>query len=63
MLSLVIKLSKDKVSNLRMLSAVVLRKMAKILKKKESISECKAALEDLKKDKDSDVVSAAVSVE
>jgi hypothetical protein len=35
--------------------------MIKVLKKKESINECKAAIDDLKKDKDSDVVAAANS--
>ena len=56
-----LKLSEDKVSNLRMISAVVLKKMIKILKKKESIAECKAAIENLKKDRDSDVVTAVCS--
>jgi hypothetical protein len=56
---LVIKLAKDKVSNLRAICAVVLKKMIKVLKKKESIAECKATIEDLKKDRDSDVVAAA----
>ena len=41
-----------------MISAIVLKKMTKVLKKKESIAECKSALDDLKKDRDMDVVNA-----
>lgn len=59
--ALVVKLAKDKVSNLRMLSGPVLKKMIKIAKKKDIITECKAALEDLKKDKDQDVVTFATT--
>lgn len=40
-----------------MISSTVLKKMIKVLKKKEIIAECKAALDDLKKDKDPDVAS------
>jgi hypothetical protein len=44
-----------------MLSSPILKKMLKILKKRDSISECQKALDDLKKDKDSDVVNQALA--
>ncbi len=42
-----------------MVSSVVLKKMVRVLKKKECIAESRAAIEELKKDKDIDVVTAA----
>ena len=56
LVGLVIKLSKDKVSNVRMLSGQVLRNMIRVCKKRENTIECAAALEELKNDVDPDVV-------
>jgi len=42
-----------------MISAQVFKKIIKVLKKKESIDECKSALDELKNDKNPDVASSA----
>lgn len=54
LLQIVLKLSKDKVSNVRMNSAILLKKISKINKSKE-ILKC---LDDLNNDNDDDVVYA-----
>jgi len=54
---MILKVCKDKVSNVRMNTAIVIQKMTKVLKYKEILKEIKITLEELKKDKDVDVVN------
>lgn len=55
---IVFKMSKDKVSNVRMNCAFVLKKMAASSKNKDILTEVYASLDELKKDSDQDVVNA-----
>jgi hypothetical protein len=57
LLPIVIKLSKDRVSNVRMNAASIFRALAGINLSKDSLKEVNAAVEELKKDKDSDVIN------
>lgn len=58
LLPVINKLAKDKTSNVRMNSAVVLKKLAQTSKVKEVLTEANGLLEELKKDTDHDVVNA-----
>jgi hypothetical protein len=55
---LVFRLAKDKVSNVRMNSAGVVKKMLKTVKSKDIMKETLAIHEDLKRDNDIDVINA-----
>lgn len=54
---LIFKLSKDKISNIRMNSACLLKKMLKICKSKDVLKESHSCIEELKRDTDVDVVN------
>lgn len=54
LLPIIIKLSKDKITNVRIKCAIILKKISKYTKSKEALK----CLEDLKKDKEDDVVYA-----
>lgn len=53
---IIFELAKDKISNVRMTSALVLKRLLKISKDKNNITQIQALIEELKKDKDVDVV-------
>ncbi len=52
------KLSNDKIPNVRQACSVVIKKMVRITKNKDVIKECKSIIDELKKDKDLEVVYA-----
>ena len=52
------KLSNDKIHNVRQACSVVIKKMVRITKNKDVIKECKSIIDELKKDKDLEVVYA-----
>jgi serine/threonine-protein phosphatase 2A regulatory subunit A len=52
------KLSDDKIPNIRQACSVVIKKMVRITKNKDVIKECKSIIDELKKDKDLEVVYA-----
>jgi hypothetical protein len=53
-----VKFSKDKISNVRMNVAILLKKMVKLVKSKDTLKEIQAHIEELKRDTDMDVVNA-----
>jgi serine/threonine-protein phosphatase 2A regulatory subunit A len=57
---LVIKSSKDKISNVRMNAAVVLKKLLKIVRSREVLREVQSCCEELKRDIDVDVQNALI---
>lgn len=57
---IVLSYSKDKVANVRALAGAILKKMKNCLKNKENYEKCKAQIEELKRDKDMEVI---ISVE
>ncbi len=52
------KLSNDKIPNARQACAIVIKKLVKVSKNKDVIKECKLIIDDLKQDKDLEVVYA-----
>ena len=50
------KLSDDKIPNVRQACAFVIKKLVWISKNKDAIKECKSIIDDLKNDKDLEVV-------
>ena len=52
------KLSDDKIPNVRQACSIIIKKLVRISKNKDVIKECKSIIEDLKKDKDLEVVYA-----
>lgn len=60
LLSILTSLVKDSVSNVKLGCAMVLKKLMKLVKNKDSTLEIKGALEYLKKDKDIDIVNAII---
>jgi hypothetical protein len=58
LLSLLLKLTKDKISNVRMNTAIILKKLVNITSNREVLSEINNCLEELKKDNDQDVINA-----
>ena len=54
------KLAKDKVANVRVNAAIILRKMSKKTKNKEILKQINSLMEELKKDKDVEVVNVIV---
>jgi hypothetical protein len=55
-----LKLSKDKISNVRLNTAMVLQKVMKVIKSKDILKEIQTVLEELKKDQDVDVVNVII---
>lgn len=53
--SYIIKLSKDKISNIRMNAAYLLKRMSMFCKTRDLVHEMKACIDDLKRDPDQDV--------
>ena len=54
----IIKLSDDKIPNVRQACSVVIKKLERLSKNKDVIKECKSLVEELKRDKDLEVVYA-----
>ena len=54
----IIKLSDDKIPNVRQACSVVIKKLVRLSKNKDVIKECKSIIDELKKDKDLEVVYA-----
>ena len=54
----IIKLSDDKIPNVRQACSVVIKKLERLSKNKDIIKECKSMVEELKRDKDLEVVYA-----
>jgi hypothetical protein len=54
------KLAKDKVANVRVNAAIILRKMSKKTKNKDILKQINSLMEELKKDKDVEVVNVIV---
>ena len=52
------KLSNDKIPNVRQACSVVIKKLVRISKNKDVVKECKSIIDELKKDKDLEVVYA-----
>ena len=50
------KLSNDKIPNVRQACAIVIKKLVKLSKNKDVIKECKLIIDDLRQDKDLEVV-------
>lgn len=55
--SFIIKLSRDKISNVRMNAAFLLKKMSTFSKTRDILHEIKSCLDDLRRDPDPDVVN------
>ena len=58
--SFVILLSKDKISNIRFNSAILLKRLNLLTKKKDLLQEIKPCLEEMRRDPDPDVVNIIV---
>ena len=56
---ILVKLSNDKISNVRQACTYVIKKLGRLSKNKDVIKECKAIIDELKIDKDIEVVYAA----
>ena len=54
----IIKLSDDKIPNVRQACSVVIKKLVRLSKNKDVIKECNSLIDELKKDKDLEVVYA-----
>ena len=52
------KLSDDKIPNVRQACSVVIKKLVRLSKNKDVVKECKSIIDELKKDKDLEVVYA-----
>ena len=52
------KLSDDKIPNVRQACSVVIKKLVRLSKNKDVVKECKSIIDELKKDKDMEVVYA-----
>ena len=52
------KLSNDKIPNVRQACSIVIKKLVRISKNKDVVKECKSIIDELKKDKDLEVVYA-----
>jgi len=55
--SFIILLSKDKISNIRLNSAMLLKRLNMITKKKDLLQEIKPCIEEMRRDPDPDVVN------
>ena len=54
----IIKLSDDKIPNVRQACSVIIKKLVRLSKNKDVVKECKSIIEELKRDKDLEVVYA-----
>ena len=54
----IVKLSDDKIPNVRQACSVVIKKLMRLSKNKDVVKECKSIIEELKRDKDLEVVYA-----
>jgi serine/threonine-protein phosphatase 2A regulatory subunit A len=54
----IVKLSDDKIPNVRQACSVVIKKLMRLSKNKDVVKECKSIVEELKRDKDLEVVYA-----
>ena len=63
LLPIVFKLSKDKVSNVRLSCAMILKKGAKYIKGKELIKEAQMVIDELKRDSDMEVSTIINEIE
>ena len=54
----IVKLSDDKIPNVRQACSVVIKKLVRLSKNKDVVKECKSIIEELKRDKDLEVVYA-----
>ena len=54
----IVKLSDDRIPNVRQACSVVIKKLVRLSKNKDVIKECKSIIDELKKDKDLEVVYA-----
>ena len=57
---ILVKLSNDKISNVRQACTHVIKKLGRLSKNKDVIKECKSIIDELKIDKDIEVVYAAI---
>ena len=57
LLSYIIKLSKDKISNIRMNACLLLKKLSLIFKSRDTLHEIKACMDELRRDPDQDVIN------
>ena len=58
LLPYITKMSKDRSANIRMNCAAILKKMSKVSKSKEIVKEVNGVLEELKRDRDTEVIYA-----
>ena len=56
------KLSNDKISNVRQACTHVVKKLGRLSKNKDVVKECKMIIDELKNDKDIEVVYAATDI-
>ena len=56
----IMKLSDDKIPNVRQACSVVIKKLARLSKNKDVIKDCKSIIEELKRDKDLEVTYAII---
>ena len=54
----IVKLADDRISNVRQAYSVVVKKLVRLWKNKDLVKECKSIIDELKKDKDMEVVYA-----
>ena len=54
----IVKLSDDKIPNVRQACSVIIKKLVRLSKNKDVVKECKSIIEELKRDKDLEVVYA-----
>jgi len=54
----IVKLSDDRIPNVRQACSIVIKKLVRLSKNKDVVKECKSIIDELKKDKDSEVVYA-----
>jgi hypothetical protein len=59
-LPLILKFAYDKISNVRLNTVIVLKKLSKIINSKENLKDIQSRLDDLKTDNDMDVLNALV---
>ena len=57
LLTFILKLSKDKISNVRMNACFLLKKLSGICKARDTLHEIKSCLDDLRRDTDQDVLN------
>ena len=54
----ILKLSRDKIPNIRMNCVIILKKMSKFSKNRETLKDISSSLDELKRDRDIEVVNA-----